>query len=98
MIREDGEPEQDDPGSLSESENLAEDSLSGYDCDSEGEGGWNDTDAEDEDGEMEIYELGLKNLKFQLDAAEAGGFCGFYLTGYEINHAVKPGKVSMRLT
>ena len=90
--------EQVDPDSLSESENLADESLSGYGCDFEGEGDWNDTDIEDGDDEMEeVCELGLKNLKFQLDVAKAGEYCSFYLVDYEINHSVKHKKISTKL-
>ena len=90
--------EQIDPDSLSESENLADEPLSGYDCDFEGEGDWNDTDIEDSDDEMEeVCESGPANLKFQLDGAEAGEYCSFYLVDYEINHSVKHEKISMKL-
>ena len=75
MTGDGNESERVDPSSLSKSENLTNESLSGYDSDFEGEDGWNDTDSKDRDYETErIRELGLTNLKFQLDTAEAGRF------------------------
>jgi hypothetical protein len=70
----DNELEHVDYDSLSESENLASDSLSVYDCDSEGGNGWSDADDEDSDsGERGTCKPGVMGLKFQLDAARAGG-------------------------
>ena len=57
--------------SAPESENLASDPLSAYDCDSEGGDGWSD----DEDSDSETRgtgKPGAMGLKFQLDAARAG--------------------------
>ena len=68
-----------DNGSLlSESEALASDSLSAYDCDDEGGDGWEDTGDEDGDGETR-GEPGIMGLKFQVDAARAGEFHHFLM-------------------
>lgn len=69
----DDEPGQVDFDFLSESENLASDTISGYDCDSEGGGNWGDVESEDGDGEASgTSGPGMMGLKFQLDAARAG--------------------------
>lgn len=75
----DNEPEQlkVNSSSSSESEGLTDASLSAYDCDSEGEEGWEDVLGESSDDEMGgTHKPRLTNLKFQLDAAKAGGYCG----------------------
>ena len=62
-----------DAGPACDSEDLTDGSLSAYDCDAEGEEGWNDVYSESSDDEMEgIHKPGLMNLKFQLDTAKAG--------------------------
>lgn len=78
----DGEPEQVDFGSLSESENLTNASLSAYDCDSEGEDGGCSVDSgeDSDDGVSVTHKPGLTNLKFQLNAAKAGECCDIHLT------------------
>ncbi|KAF9782699.1 hypothetical protein BJ322DRAFT_1022281 [Thelephora terrestris] len=69
----DNELEHIDYDSPPESENLASDSLSAYNCDSEGGNGWSDADDEDSDsGERGTCKPGVMGLKFQLDAARAG--------------------------
>jgi len=75
----DGEPEQVDFGSLSESENLTSASPSAYDCDSEGEEGGCSIDSEGSDDDASAtHEPGLTNLKFQLDAVKAGKHCDLH--------------------
>ena len=77
-------PEQVDPSSLSESENLTSVSLSAYECDSEREGSWSNIDSDDSDAEMRgTHEM---NLKFLLDAAKAGECCCFCLADPTVNH------------
>lgn len=67
------EPEKVGSGSLSESEDLVDASLSAYDSDSGEDDGGNDVDSEDSDDEMRgTHGPGLMNLKFQLDAVKAG--------------------------
>ena len=56
-----------------ESEGLGSDSLSAYDCDSEGGEGWSDAESEDSGSGMKgTHKPGTMGLKFQLDAARAG--------------------------
>ena len=66
--------------SPSESEHLTSASLSAYDCDSEGEEGGYDVDSDNgDDGPRETRKPGLTNLRFQLNAAKAGGCRGSHL-------------------
>ena len=83
-------------GLLSGSEALASDSLSAYDCDDEGGGGWEDTNDEDGDGETRD-EPGRIGLKFQVDAARAGEFHHFLMRCI-VNCILQPGIASMWLT
>lgn len=68
------EPEHLNPTLLSESENLGDDSLSGYDRDSEGGDAWDEIDNDESDSETRGTRVppGVMGLKFQLDAARAG--------------------------
>lgn len=70
----DGEPAQVNFDFLSESEDLGGNSLSGYDCDSEGGDSWNDVSSEDSETRG-THKPGIMGLKFQLDAAKAGKLC-----------------------
>ena len=96
MTTFDHEPERVDSDSPSESENLADVSLSAYDCDSEGVDGINDDDS---DSEMEgIHKPGMTNLKFQLDAAKGGQCHAFPPLDPAVDQIAQPGIASMKPT
>jgi hypothetical protein len=77
--------------SSTESENLGSDSLSVYDCDSEGGGGWSDAESEDSGGDTKgTHKPGTMGLKFQLDAARSGKLHHFLMDMQQLTELHSP--------